>query len=135
MSATARFLLDRSLGQRILAARLREEGWIVRTLAEEFGDDRAQAMRDEEWIAAGASSGYVMLAKDHRIATRPLEAQAIYVNDARVVVFARGDLTSEQMGNLCLRHESKIREVAAARGPFVYSIAEHGLARKRLAAP
>lgn len=130
-----RFLLDRSLGQRVLAARLRDAGWDVRTLADEYGDERAQRMRDEEWIGAGATAGYFLVAKDHRIATRPLEAYAIYAHDAKVLVFARGDLTSAQMGDHCLEYSDKIHRLAAARGPFVYSLAVHGLARKRLAAP
>jgi hypothetical protein len=130
-----RFLLDRSLGQRVLVARLRDAGWDVRTLAEEFGDARAQRMRDEEWIGAGASAGYFLVAKDHRIATRPLEAHAIYAHDARVLVFARGDLTSAQMGDLCIEYAEKIAQLASVRGPFVFSLAAHGLARKRLAAP
>lgn len=130
-----RFLLDRSLGQRSLVSRLRDAGWDASTLAEQFGDARAQSMRDEEWIGEGTLSGFVLLAKDHRIATRPLEAHAIYHHDARVIVFARGDLTATQMGDLCLEHSEKIHQVALARGPFVYSIAAHGLARKRLNAP
>lgn len=132
---TPRFLLDRSLGQRVLAERLRSGGWDVRTLAEEFGDERAQRMRDEEWIGAGATAGFLLLAKDHRLATRPLEAQAIYMHEARVVVIARGDHTAARMGDLCLEHEAAIQRLATVHGPFVFSLAEHGLARKRLAAP
>jgi hypothetical protein len=92
--AAARFLLDRSVGGRLLVTRLRDAGWDARTLAEEYGDARAQAMRDEEWIADGTRSGYVLLAKDHRVASRPLEAQAIYMHEARVVAFARGELAA-----------------------------------------
>lgn len=92
-------------------------------------------MRDEEWISLGASAGFVLLAKDHRIASRPLEAHAIYHHDARVIVFARGDMTATRMGDLCIEHADKIHEVSLGRGPFVYSIAAHGLVRKRLNAP
>ena len=113
----ARFLLDRSLGQHALVTRLRAAGWDAVSLAEQFGDTRAQSMRDEEWIGAGAKLGYVLLAKDHKIATRPLEAHAIYHHDARVIVFARGDLTAAQMGDACLGHSRKIHQVALARGP------------------
>jgi len=131
----SRFLLDRSLGQRLLVSRLRDAGWDAHTLADLFGDSRAQEMRDEEWIGEGALQGFVLLAKDHRIASRPLEARAIYQHDARVIVFARGDLTAARMGDLCLEFGEKIREIALARGPFVYSLAAHGLVRKRLNAP
>ncbi|MFE4468680.1 hypothetical protein ACFRFH_07665 [Leifsonia sp. NPDC056824] len=128
----ARFLLDRSLGQRKLLARLREAGWEATTLADQFGDSRAQRMLDEEWIAEGTRLGFVLLAKDHRIATVPLEASCIYLNDARVVTFARGDLTAEQMGDICLAHEKAIHRLATVQGPFVFSVSANGLRRKRL---
>ena len=92
-------------------------------------------MQDEEWIGEGAKAGYMMLAKDHRLAARPLEAYAIYAHDAKVVVFARGDLTAGKMGDQCIQYEQKIHGLALAPGPFVYSISAHGIARKRLNAP
>lgn len=131
----ARFLLDRSVGGRLLVTRLRDAGWDARTLAEEFGDERAQRMADEEWIAAGTHSGFVLLAKDHRVATRPLEARAIYMNDARIVAFARGELTARAMGDLCLRHEAAVHRLAVVTPPFVMSLGEQGLRRKHLNHP
>lgn len=130
-----RFLLDRSFGQRALVATLRDAGWDAVTLAEQFGDARAQRMGDEEWIGEGARAGYFLLAKDHRIASRPLEAYAIYVHDAKVVTLSRGDLTSAQMGRIFLSHTAQIAELAAARGPFVFSLSDNGLKRRRLNAP
>lgn len=106
----ARFLLDRSVGGRLLIARLREGGWDARTLAEEYGDERAQRMPDEEWIAEGT----------------------IYVHDARVVTFARGELTALEMGDLCMRHERAIHRLAQVQPPFVMALSETGLRRKRL---
>lgn len=132
---SARFLLDRSVGGRLLVRRLREAGWDARTLAEEYGDDRAQRMRDEEWIAAGTRSGFLLLAKDHRVASRPLEAQAIYMNDARVIAFARGEITAGAMGDLCLEHERSIHRLVQASPPFVMSLSERGVRRKRLNFP
>lgn len=131
----ARFLLDRSLGGKLLVARLRDAGWDARTLAEEFGDDVSQTMPDEEWIAAGTRSGYILLAKDHRIATRPLEAQAIYVHDARAIAFARGDLSATAMGDMCLEHERSIHRLASVQPPFVFSLSATGLRRKHLNLP
>ncbi|WP_136586043.1 hypothetical protein [Microbacterium hydrothermale] len=112
MAPGPRFLLDRPVGGRVLVARLREAGWDARTLAEEYGDARAQQMKDEEWIAAGTEAGFLLLAKDHRVAVRPLEARAIYMHDARVIAFVHGDLTSRVMGDLCLKHEKAIHRLA-----------------------
>lgn len=130
-----RFLLDRSVGGRALVSRLRDVGWDVRTLAEEYGDERAQAMRDEEWIAEGTRAGYVFIAKDHKVASRPLEALAIYMNDARVFAFASGQLTATEMGDLCIAHERAMYRLAAAKPPFVMSLSTHGLRRKHLNVP
>ena len=130
--SSARFLLDRSLGGKVLVARLREAGWDARTLAEEYGDTRAQVMRDQAWIAEGTRAAYILLAKDHRIASRPLEAQAVYLNDARVIAFSRGDLTGRQMGDICLAHERAIHRLASVNPPFVFSLSASGLRRKHL---
>lgn len=132
---TTRFLLDRSVGGRLLVARLRSAGWDAVTLAEEFGDERAQRMADAEWIEAGTRAGYVLLAKDHRIASRPLESLAVHVHDARVVTFARGELTAAQMGDLCLRYEDAIHRLARVQPPFVMALNDAGLRRKRLNLP
>jgi len=51
---------------------LRDAGWDARTLAEEYGDAAAQSMRDEDWIEAGTRAGYILLARDHHVAMRPL---------------------------------------------------------------
>lgn len=131
----ARFLLDRSVGGRLLVNRLRSAGWDARTLAEEYGDSRSQAMHDEEWISSGTRAGFILLAKDHRVATRPLEALAIYLNDARVIAFARGDLTAAAMGDMCLAHERAIHRLASVQPPFVFSLGASGLRRKHLNAP
>lgn len=131
----ARFLLDRSLGGRQLVARLRGADWDARTLAEEYGDARAQTMSDEEWIASGTTSGFILLAKDHRIASRPLEARAIYMHDARAIAFANGNLTAAQMGDLCLTHEARIHRMATVHPPFVMSLGVGGLRRKNLNGP
>lgn len=118
-----------------MIARLRDAGWNARTLAEEYGDERAQRMSDEEWIAAGTQSGYVFLAKDHRVASRPLEALAIYMHDARVVAFSRGELTGQEMGDICLQHEQAIHRLAGVQPPFVFALSATGLRRKRLNVP
>ncbi len=132
MSERARFLLDRSVGGRALVTRLRGAGWDARTLAEEYGDARAQRMRDEEWIAAGTESGFLLLAKDHRVTVRPLEARAIYMNDARVIAFVHGYLTARVMGDLCLEHEKPMHRLASVRAPFVFSLGVSGLRQRKL---
>ena len=45
---------DRSLSQVSLPAALREAGLIVHTLAEIYGEKRAQFVEDTEWLALAA---------------------------------------------------------------------------------
>ncbi|PZR03054.1 MAG: hypothetical protein DI536_36430 [Archangium gephyra] len=130
-----RFLLDRSLGGRKLVTALRDAEWDAVTLAEHFGETRAQEMRDEEWISEGTAAGFVLIAKDHHVATRPLEALAIYMHNARVVTFARGDITAEDMVALCLKFNTQIHRLATVTPPFVMSLSQHGLRRKHLNSP
>lgn len=115
--------------------RLRDAGWDATTLAEYFGDARAQYMSDEEWIGEGTTAGFVLIAKDHRIASRPLEARTIHVFDARVITFARGDITAEDMGDLCLSHSDAIHRLSRVHPPFVFSLSQAGLRRKHLNLP
>lgn len=109
-----RFLLPRSLGRRLLLARLRVAGWDARMLTEEYGDP-PQAMLDDEWIVSATASGLILRAKDYRIASRPPEARAIDMPDSRAIAFANGNRTAREMGNLRLQHENAIHRMAAAR--------------------
>lgn len=79
----------------------------------------------------GTTAGAPATQHSMTLTARPPSLVSLY----QVLVFARGDLTAAQMGDLCLEYSDKIHRLAAARGPFVYSLATHGLARKRLAAP
>lgn len=69
------FFFDRSLGK-TSARRLREQGHVVHLVADQYPDD-AQAIPDEEWIAAGCERGWVLLTKDRRIRYRAAELSAL----------------------------------------------------------
>lgn len=131
-----RFLLDRSLGGRLVATTLREAGWDAITLAQRFGDVDAQRMSDEEWIGTGTREGYVLLTKDGRVASRPLEAQAIYMHDARVFALPRADMTGPAMAQAFVQATAAImRCCSREQGPFVMVVRDGRLRRKRLVYP
>ena len=85
------FLIDRSLGRVTVPAALRGAGVTVWTLAEIYGERRAQDTEDEEWIALAGERGWAYLSKDDRIRRRPAELQALI--DGRVRAFC---LTNRQ---------------------------------------
>lgn len=131
-----RFLLDRSLGGRIVVTSLLEAGWDATTLAQRFGDVEAQQMSDEAWIGTGAMEGYVLLTKDSRVATRPLEAQAIYMHDARVFALPRADMTGQAMAQQFVQATDAIMRCCSREpGPYVMVVSDGRLRRKHLGYP
>ena len=74
-STQPEFFFDRSLGK-ITATRLREAGFTIHLIAEFYGDD-AQAIADEQWIAAGCRQGWILLTKDRRIRYRAEELASL----------------------------------------------------------
>ncbi|HEX6470844.1 MAG TPA: hypothetical protein VF069_17215 [Streptosporangiaceae bacterium] len=111
-SAGLRFFLDRGLGSKILPEALRRAGWRL-------------------------ENGDVILCKDLKIASNPLEAQVVYMTSARVFGLANAQLTATKMIGWYLRRETEIVELAQRdHGPFVVAVhAAHRLRRVRLAYP
>ena len=60
------FFLDRSLGRYLVAEALRAAGLIVHTLASVYGEERGQAVHDEEWLALAGARGWAVLAEKGR---------------------------------------------------------------------
>lgn len=54
------------------------------------------------------------------------------LNDARVIAFTSGELTGQQMGDICLAHGERIHRLASVTPPFVFSLSASGLRRKHL---
>ncbi len=103
------FLIDRSLSQVSLPAALRDVGLTVRTLAEVYGEVRAQAVEDTEWIFLAAEMGWVVLCKDDHIRRRPAERQSLL--DGNVRVFC--------LTNAGVRNRFRIIQAARKPGPYV----------------
>lgn len=85
----ARFFIDRALGAHLVPSALRRAGWSIVTMRERYGESLGQAVRDPVWIREATQAGECILTKDARVATRPAEAQTIYMCDARVFAFAK----------------------------------------------
>ncbi len=91
------FLVDRSLGRHHLPDALRARGFVVHTLADVYGERRAQEVEDQEWIERAGREGWVVLTKDDRIRYREIERDAFI--DANLRVFcltSRGFRKEEQ---------------------------------------
>ena len=93
--------------------------------------------RNTKWIQEATINGDVILCKDLKIASNPLEAQVVYMTSARVFGLANAQLTARAMTTWYLRREAEIVAMAQrADGPFVTAVhASQQLRRVKLAYP
>lgn len=106
------YFVDRSLGK-LTAGRLREDGWSLHLIADEYPDDAASVV-DEEWIAEGCRRGWVLLTKDRAIRYRAREIAAL-APDSLLFCLARGDWSVDVMVRALHLARPRI-ERAIARG-------------------
>ncbi|MGH3902700.1 MAG: hypothetical protein ACRDTE_00635 [Pseudonocardiaceae bacterium] len=130
------FFLDRGLGSVVVPGALRAWGWQLTTMDERYGAEVSQCVSDADWIGEAARRGEVLLCKDRAIARGPVEAMAVYYNDARVFALAHAGVTGPDMADLFLAAERRIVRMAGrATGPYVVSVSRDVLRRLRLAYP
>ncbi len=130
---TLRFFLDRGLGSHVVPAALRDAGWELETMDERYGVHGSQDIKDVQWIEEATEHGDVLLCKDLKIASNPLEAAVIYRVSARAFGLARRDIVGPSMVSCLLDNEQRIFRMARrAVGPYVVSVSGNGLRRVRL---
>lgn len=128
-----RFFLDRSLGSHVVPDALRAAGWVLQTMDERYGAAMSPSIKDVRWIEEAAVQGDVILCKDLRIASNPLEAAVVDRTSARVFGLARRDVDGPTMAAYFLGHEQHIFRMAnRATGPYVVSVSRDGLRRMSL---
>jgi hypothetical protein len=128
------FFIDRSLGRYRLAAELRDAGWLVRTMAEVYGEVPGQGLDDPPWLEECGTRGWVALTKDKSILRKQpggrLSPQLEAIRAGRVCVFVlmNQDLSGGDQAATYRRHERKIMNIVDSRpGPWVYGIYPTGL--------
>jgi PIN like domain len=131
--AALRFFLDRNLGSRIVPEALRGADWILETMDERYGIHESQLIGDVQWIEEATDHGDVLLTKDLRIASNPLEAAAVHRVSARAFGLARRDIDGPTMASYFLTNQDRIFRMARrANGPYVVSVNKAGLRRVQL---
>lgn len=70
------FFVDRSLGKSIVEA-LRATGLTVHSMADVYGEERAQRLADEVWLRDAGKNDWIVLTKDDAIRRRPAERDAL----------------------------------------------------------
>ena len=97
---------------------------------ERYGVRESQHISDVQWIEEATNHGDVLLTKDLRIATNPLEAVAIYRVSARAFGLARRDIDGQTMASYFLDNQNRIFRMAdRPAGPYVVSVSKISLRR------
>jgi hypothetical protein len=101
---------------------------------ERYGVNESMKVQDVDWIGEASRRGEAILCKDKAVASVPLEAQTIYMNDARVFAMASGRITGQEMIRRLLVHQDGIFRWASMKpGPFVCGVHADRIARLKLA--
>jgi predicted nuclease of predicted toxin-antitoxin system len=117
------FFVDRSLGQKVIAEKLRQNGVDV-----EIHDDHfPQNALDEDWLSEVGQRGWVVLTKDDRIRYRPAELAAYRQNKVRVFVLGSGEMKAQEMADAFVKAPPKIfRFTRKNSAPFFARISRNG---------
>ncbi len=120
------FFIDRSLGKRI-ATQINERGFTVHTLESAYGVEAAPRVADIAWLAKAGAEGWIVLAKDKRIALSVLEKEQIEASGAKVFCLTQGNLPGVQQNARIVSALPRIVELARGPGPYIYGIYKSGV--------
>jgi hypothetical protein len=118
------FFIDRSLGRKHLANALTEQGVIVHTMASVYGEDVAQSLADEQWLADAGAQGWIVLMKDDAIRRRPAERDALADAAVRAFCLTNANLRADEQSERFVGNLTRILRRAQTPGPYIYGVYE-----------
>lgn len=117
------FFIDRSLGQGVVASKLKETGYNVEIHDNHFKSDAP----DEEWITEVGRRDWVILTKDSNILLRTAELLAVVKGNARLYALVSAKLTGPQMADIFLKAAVKIaNSIKHQNPPYIAKIYSTG---------
>jgi len=122
------FFVDRSLGKSIVEA-LRATGLIVHSMADVYGEKRAQRLADEVWLRDAGKNDWIVLTKDDAIRRRPAERDALTDAAVRAFCLTTAQLRGAEQIERFLHNRHRILRQARRPGPYIYGVYEGGLKR------
>lgn len=122
------FFVDRSLGKSIVEG-LRAAGLTVHSMADVYGEDRAQRLPDEVWLGDAGAKGWVVLTKDDAIRRRPAERDAMIAAAVRVFCLTTAQLRGADKTRRFVTNRHRIVRQSRNAGPYIYGVYETGLKR------
>ncbi|WP_265521302.1 hypothetical protein [Oerskovia flava] len=127
-------LVDRSLGTNAVPAVFRNAGFHTLTIDDVFGP---RPVPDTEWIELADDNGMVVVCKDNKIRTNPLERQALFNSSIRVFCLTNGHLGVAEQAERFEQNMTRIRRRLRTQGgrPWVYAVHATELRRLHLYQP
>lgn len=122
------FFVDRSLGKSIVEG-LRAAGLTVHSMADVYGEGRAQRLPDETWLRDAGKNDWIVLTKDDAIRRRPAERDAMIDAAVRVFCLTTAQLRGAEQTERFVQNRHRIIRQARRPGPFIFGVYEKGLKR------
>jgi aryl-alcohol dehydrogenase-like predicted oxidoreductase len=122
------FFVDRSLGKSIVEA-LRDVGLTVHSMADVYGEKRAQRLADEVWLRDAGKNDWIVLTKDDAIRRRPAERDALTEAEVRAFCLTSAQLRGAEQIERFVSNRDRILRQARKSGPYIYGVYESGLKR------
>ena len=83
---------------------------------------------DVEWLTKISKLDWIVLTKDKKISTRPLEIKAIASAEVKVFILVSGNLTSLQMADVFAKSLPKIENIVLGnKAPFIAKVYKSGI--------
>lgn len=122
------FFVDRSLGKSIVEA-LRDAGLAVHSMADIYGEKRAQLLVDEVWLRDAGKHDWIVLTKDDAIRRRPAERDALTEAAVRVFCLTNRKLRGAEQTERFVSNRHRILRQARRPGPYIYAVYAEGIRR------
>jgi len=122
------FFVDRSLGKSIVEG-LRTTGLTVHSMADVYGEKRAQLLADEVWLRNAGKNDWIVLTKDDAIRRRPAERDALIEAAVRVFCLTSRNMRGAEQTARFVMNRHRILRQARKTGPYIYGVYEKSLRR------
>ena len=118
------FFINRCLGKK-LADPLRNKG------DTEIHDDHfKQDIEDKDWLRIVGERNWVVLTKDKKIASRPLELEAVAEGNVRLFAFVDGDVPGVVVAQAFVNAlENMQRFILGNQAPFIAKVHQSGMVK------
>jgi PIN like domain len=122
------FFVDRSLGKSIVEG-LRAAGLTVHSMADVYGEKRAQGLADEVWLQDAGKNDWIVLTKDDAIRRRPAERDALTKAAVRVFCLTNRNMRGAEQTERFVSNRDRILRQARKPGPYIYGVYAEGVRR------